>query len=560
MKKIIFIFVFLFVASNVFASWDSFKKASPDTNLNVATPADTNFHDTSADTNMHDASADTNFHDTSADTNKSLASISLATFSTDGYCGDIYYVSKLNGDDANSGLDKNNAFETIGAGISALSAGDALLVGKGTYTETGLDLNVSQTEVWFELGVILNPASGNVFVVSGNYCRVVARDGALRVNNDAGANTGVVVSGNWNYLAEIRVACASVGDIGFDITGDGNDLRRCRCSAPLTASFKIQGDKNKLEKCCTGGEIANTSNGYWITNSCDKARLIDCGSQGHSTAGFQFDSGCTNIVARNCDSGGGDGHFIDNASNTFMGIDDKDSRQFHEHVYPTPDGEGTSGDAVIVQSEINDETGATTTEDYFGDVAVLVPVATITTDWFYKGVNVFAETALDDQRFRTYRVEYDVSASRNGGNAWDEGATVLTFDDASAFAVNDLIWIDSPNYAKTDGADGEIVKITNIASNVVTIARQTESSGRTGLHWDHSTNDGGNEVAYLCWRDESEYHSTDFDCSAASAKDYYHINFVHQRRMHANDGLICRMINGTDGNNSQAGLTIIWAD
>jgi len=471
------------------------------------------------------------------------------------YLGNIYYVDKLGGNDANPGTSPEQAKATITAGIGLLAAGDKLIIGPGTYTEQ-VTLNVNQTALYFDLGAIIDPAAGDCLTISSNYCRVTCDGGALRVNNDAGANSGVVVSGNWNYLNEIRVACASTGDIGFEITGDGNDLRGCRNSAPLTAAFKISGDKVKLENSCTGGESGDSSIGFWVTGSCDKARLKWCGSQGHETAGFQFDAGCTNIVCFQCESGGGDGHFVDNATNTHLDLNDRDSREQHEHTYPTPDGEGTAGSPVTVQSQINDETGADDTADYFGDVALVVPPATFAFDWFYRGMNIYATTTNDDQRFFSYRVEYDISATRNGGNNWDEGATVLTFDDATDFATGDLIWISTPGYKP----DGEIVEITNIAGAVVTIARQTENSGRTGLHWDHTTNDGGNEVAYLCWRDENEYHSSDFNFSCASARDFRASRWQQPRRMHANDGLIVRMINGTDGANSQADIAVIWSD
>jgi len=472
------------------------------------------------------------------------------------FTGAIYYVDAAAADDTEDGLSPATAKKTIGAAITAASAGDAITIKQGTYTETGLDVNKTGLELWFELGAILDPASGDCLTVSGSYCRVTCPGGALRVNNDAGANTGVVVTGNFVYLSEIRVSCGSTGTLGFDVQGTGCDLRRCRCAAPLTAAFKVSGDKNKLEECCTGGEIADTSIGFWITGSCDKARLRWCSSQGHSTAGFQFDTGCTNIVAFGCEGGGGDGHFIDNATLTFLDIQDKDSREQHEHSYPTPDGEGTAGNPVTVQSQINDETGADDTANYYGDVAMIVAPGVITVDWFYKGMNIYATTTADDQRFFSYRVEADVTAARNAGNAWDEGATVLTFDDATGFETGDLIWIRSPGYKP----NGEIVEITDVTGNVVTIARQTENSGRTGLHWDHTTNDGGSEVAYLCWRDENEYHSSDFNYSSASAREFRASRWQKPRRMHANDGLIVRMINGTDGNNSQADVAMIWSD
>ncbi len=476
------------------------------------------------------------------------------------FTGSVYYVDAGQANNDGSGLTPELAKKTITAAITAASAGDMIISKAGTYAEA-VDLNKASLEFWPEIGTVLAPASGTPLTISAAYCRVVCPYGALRCNPIANG-TGVVVSvtGTWAYVHNIRVPGGSTADLGFDIVGAGSVLTDCRCSGPLVAAFKIQGNMVKFDECCTGGEVADTSIGFWITNSCDKARLKECSSQGHATAGYQFDSGCTNISARACSSGGGDGHFIDNAENTFLDIIDRDSREQHEHTYPGPDGEGTAGSTVDVQSEINDETGADSTANYYGDVASLVPVATLTTDWFLHGVNVFATTAGDDQRFELYRVEYDFSATRNGGNNWDEGATVLTFDDASAFKVNDLVWIESPNYAKTDSAKGEIVKITGIAANTVTIARQTENSGRTGLHWNHTTQDGGNEVVYLCWRDENQYHTTGFDYSATGARAFTAIHFTKSRRMHGNDGLIVRMINGTDAANSQASLTIIYSD
>ena len=229
--------------------------------------------------------------------------------------GELWYVNGTTGSDLNEGMKPDGAFATIGAAISACSAGDAITIMQGTYTEVGLDLNKTGVELWFEIGAVLDPASGTALTVSGNYCRVTCEGGALKVTPAQDA-TGVLVSGNFCYLNEIRVDCngGAVGtsaDIGFDITGDGCDLRRCRCASPDIAAFKVQGDKVNLESCCTGGNAGYSSIGYWITNSCDKFRIKDCGSQGHETAPFQVDTGCTNGVIESFSSGGGDGKWID---------------------------------------------------------------------------------------------------------------------------------------------------------------------------------------------------------------------------------------------------------
>ena len=232
--------------------------------------------------------------------------------------GDIYYVDGTNGNDSNSCTTPNSAFATIGAGISALSAGDALNIMAATYTENDIDLTTSNCELWFEIGAVIQNTSDTALTISGSYCRVICRDGALVIDPNGANATGLVISGNFCYIAEVRVKCDGVADLGFDITGNGADLRRCRVSNPLVAAFKVQGDKIKLEDCCTGGEVASTSIGYWITNSCDKYRLIRCGSQGHDTAGFQVDAGCTNGVIWQFSSGGGDGRWTDTDHETVI--------------------------------------------------------------------------------------------------------------------------------------------------------------------------------------------------------------------------------------------------
>ncbi len=236
------------------------------------------------------------------------------------YGGNIWYVDGINGNDANSGKEPEASFATIGAAISACSAGDKIIVHRATYTETGLDLNKDGVEMWFKLGAILQPPSGDALVISGSFCRVICENGALLVDPAGSGVTGVRVTGNFCYLAEIRVKCDSVAAIGFDIQGSGSSLRRCRCAAPTTAAFKIQGSRIRLETCCTGGNAGLNSKGFWMTNSCDKIRLNGCGSQGHEGGGYYVDSGCTNGAIENCYSGGGDGKWVD-VDNTFVWSD-----------------------------------------------------------------------------------------------------------------------------------------------------------------------------------------------------------------------------------------------
>ncbi len=466
--------------------------------------------------------------------------------------GEIWYVDGANGIDTNTGETPHEAFATIGAALAAVAAGDAINVRAGTYDENGLDMNLNGLELWGEIGAeIINTNPGTCLTVSGNACRV--RGIKVRQAGQIGLNitgAGCVIQ---HVIAE---DCT----VSFDINGANTTLEFCRDINATATGYDISTGENLLYLCNSIGTAAG-SRGFYLSNAAaDYNMLYQCLSAGNDTAGFEVVAGAAYNALSLCRSGAQDGHFVDNGTYTFMDVEEHDSREEHEHTYPTPDGEGVAGDAVTVQSEINDETGANSTKNYFGDVAEIVSVGTMSTDWFLKGINMFATTANDEQRFRLYRVVGNITAGRNGGNAWDEGATVLTFDDASDFAVNDLIWVNSPNYVKTDNAAGEIVLITNIAANVVTIARQTENSGRLGLHWNHTANDAGNEVAYLCYRNENRYHATGFDFSAAGARHFSNIHFLNQRRLHTNDGLICRMINGTDAGNSLCDITISWGE
>ena len=74
------------------------------------------------------------------------------TLSVPKFGGDIWYVNKGTGSNTNSGRTPNDPFETIKAGIAAMSSGDALNVTAGTYTELGLDLSCVSCEMWCERG------------------------------------------------------------------------------------------------------------------------------------------------------------------------------------------------------------------------------------------------------------------------------------------------------------------------------------------------------------------------------------------------------------------------
>jgi hypothetical protein len=179
----------------------------------------------------------------------------------------------------------------------------------------------------------------------------------------------MVVSGSFVYAYNARAKCDSVADIGFDITGNGSVLKLCRCANPLVAAFKVQGDSNQLWDCCTGGEVADTSIGFWATNSCDKLRLRDCGSEGHATSGFQVDTGCTNGVIESCYSGGGDGKWTD-VDNAFVWSNFSFERlKFATSTFTATGGVGGAG----TNYNLFKVTGSVKVFNIYGHVTTVLP-------------------------------------------------------------------------------------------------------------------------------------------------------------------------------------------
>jgi len=140
------------------------------------------------------------------------------------FAGNIYYVSP-SGNDSSRGNSPSCPFLTIGAAILACDVGDGIDIKAGIYTETGLDLNVSSVEMWFEIGAIIDPATGTALTISAHYCRVTCEGGALLIT-PAALQTGLLVTGNFCYINEVLVFAGSSANLGFDVTGDGCDFRR----------------------------------------------------------------------------------------------------------------------------------------------------------------------------------------------------------------------------------------------------------------------------------------------------------------------------------------------
>ena len=212
--------------------------------------------------------------------------------------GEIWFVSKTNGSDTNSGTKPDHAFETIGAAITACSAGDAITIMAGTYTETGLDLNKANVELWFEVGALIDPVSGTALTISGASCKL---KGEHKITPAAGA-IGLLVSGIGCYINDGRIIG---GATGLSLTGTGCFVTGYGAADQTTTAYDIKASQIKLIKCSTKGSGATY--GYSINNSANIGVLRDCSSVGHTTAGYHIATGSSDWTIINCSSGSGDG-------------------------------------------------------------------------------------------------------------------------------------------------------------------------------------------------------------------------------------------------------------
>jgi len=231
-------------------------------------------------------------------------------------------------------------------------------------------------------------------------------------------------------------------------------------------------------------------------------------------------------------------------------------REAHQHVYPHCAGEGVASSLITINNTAGDETGTDESQYYWGEPVVLMPVEEKTLEYRLYGWNIAAGTPADITQTDIYKVIYNTEVSRSAGNDWDEGATVLTVNDGSKFAANDLVWIYS-DY-KTNG---EILKVASKDGNEITIERETVESARTGLRWDHTTNDPGTEKMYRIYRSTDwGSHPIEFNYSAGTTRDF-NTTYLHKpKELRSNDGLIARMVNLTDNAPTEFDISLIWRD
>lgn len=223
------------------------------------------------------------------------------------FTGEVFYVSPT-GNDAFGGHDPASPLLTIGAAITAASAGDFIKVKAGTYTESGIDLSKSGLELHGEIGAILTGGGGVSLTISTDYCRT----DEITLTPAAG-QIGLVVTSDFNKVRDVTV----VGGLSaVQDTGTGNEINHVSAEEYTATGFDLQGDEAHVLECQAVSSQASTR-GYYLSNTAADRTIVEHSiSINNDTAGFEVVSGVTNAVFADCVESATCGTRVDAGTNT----------------------------------------------------------------------------------------------------------------------------------------------------------------------------------------------------------------------------------------------------
>ena len=232
---------------------------------------------------------------------------------------DILHIPKYTGNQwfvdgemaaSGDGTSPGRAFQTIGEGIAAALAGDAISVMAGEYDEDGLDIALDGVELWAEHGVSLVDTTGGAatLVVSGDDCVVRG------LNITQAGQIGFHVTGAQVELTNTMVMASTTA---YDIDGAMCTIDISHSSTHSVAAYNLGAANAILDKARAIGAGGATT-GFIFQGTADGSVLYSCSSVGNGTASFTIAAGGANITIHGFSTGGGDGKWIDGGTgNTY---------------------------------------------------------------------------------------------------------------------------------------------------------------------------------------------------------------------------------------------------
>lgn len=429
------------------------------------------------------------------------------------FIGEIWFVSG-SGDDNNPGNEPHRAKATIGAAITAASAGDMIKIRGGSYDENGLDVDKSLHIIGEYGAQIVDTTTGpQTLLVSGNSCFV---ENLLIVQ---AGQVAVKVTGSGNRFNEIVISACTVG---FDIDGANTIVTRGTVAGHTTTAYDCSASRPLLEDCIASG-VGGSTRGYYLSNAaCDNGYFANCSSAGNTLSGFEIVTGASYNILNQVISGGGDGRRIDLGNeNIFSSFICEADDEHTEHVYPWD-----ALDPVITPGN-----------QLWGATKVLVPIDGIvgndvwngatTIAWELIGLNISLTAITGKGKAFTWQVMRIVKATLQSlsGDA-NSGQKVVPMASTAQYLVDDIVWL-----ADDDTVDGEIGKVASI---------QTDTSLTMEVNLANSYTTAQNAKCHLARREASGFESWEgkflWNTEKAILKSMLHT----QRAMGNGDGLIGR--------------------
>ncbi len=214
------------------------------------------------------------------------------------FTGTVYYVDAGRPDDSGTGLTPEAAKQTIAGGIAVATAGDAITVKAGTYTEN-VALAATAMELWGEIGAVVS----GVVTVTADSVRV---RGVI-------VTGGVVLTGNRCVFEDSQIVG---GAIALDINGFQNIVTNLLITDYTATGIDVANYNTAVQRCTVHGAGAGTRGIYLSNTAADRCTISDCVSVANDTAGYEVVAGCESVMFVNCSSGGVDGLRVDAGTNT----------------------------------------------------------------------------------------------------------------------------------------------------------------------------------------------------------------------------------------------------